>query len=344
VGRVYPNGEFTLGYVAIEKKRIDDSRYERGEVNGIRGVSPEPDEVDTTLGSIAVPHEERLFSSINLAVVENHHIPSRKYGAAGITTYGKRIVRNSGFMLEQEFGRENLSMGTLTIPQFTTTAMRSICANWNYLVRAFFQEMTRIYSREGLTWRYCSVTEIQPKRWADHKQVGLHIHFLWVPVWVGWANQYLVSYNDIRRIWRRLLQNVINSHYNNGAATPAVPNPNFRDERVQKDASAYMAKYMSKGSDIVNEVISHYGEDWIPSQWWSADTTTKKAIKDALVHPTGDMLDALVDICEGNQDALLAYRYEITIERPQRSPLTVGYVGRLNHFGMSAIACLRSTA
>lgn len=343
-GKVYPNGEFTLGFIAKEKKRVDDSRYERGQAGGVFATSPEPDEVYTTCGSVRVPHHERVYSPLNLAVVQNHHTSSVKYGLNGITTYGKRVVRNVGFMMEKEFGRENLSMGTLTIPQFTDNVMRAIAHNWAYLVRAFFQEMKRVYGREGLTFRYVSVSEIQPKRWKNHKQVGLHIHFLWVPVWVDWAKQWLVSYNDIRGIWKRLLENVVRRAIGSSNELPPMPTPNFRDERVKKDASRYMAKYMSKGTDVTQEVAATKGEDCLPSQWWSADTTSKSLLKEAILHPQGEVLAMVVEACESSDELLLDYVFCIEIERKDRPALKVGYVGQLSVLGMSALAYLRSTA
>lgn len=303
-------------------------------------ISPEPDEVDTTLGSIAVPQHQRVFSPLNLAVVQNHHTSSVTYGLKGITTYGKRMVRNAGFLMQEEFGREALSMGTLTIPQFTHNAMSAICQNWGYLVRTFFQEMKRLYEREGLTFRYCSVSEIQPKRWKNHQQVGLHIHFLWVPAWVDWAKTYLVSYNDIRAIWRRLLQNVIDRFHSTADAVPTVPNPNFRDERVRKDAAGYMAKYMSKGSDITHEVVEKYGADWIPAQWWSADSETKKLIQSRMLPLNEEQTEHLVDICEGSRDECVVYVHEITVTRPSRPDLTVGYCGRLTTATMAYLRYL----
>ena len=344
VGKIYPNGEFTLGFIAQEKKRVDDSRYERGQVGEVYATSPEPDYVETTCGNTRIPHEEREFSPLNLAVVQNHHTSSVKYGLNGITSYGKRVVRNVGFLMEKEFGRQNLSMGTLTIPQFTETVMRAIAHNWAYLVRTFFQEMKRLYEREGLTFRYVSVTEIQPKRWRNHQQVGLHIHYLWVPQWVDWAKQWLVSYDDIRGIWKRLLTNVIAKALSTTKELPPIPTPNFRDERVKKDASRYMAKYMSKGTDVTKEVAITKGEDYLPSQWWSADTTSKRLLQEAILHPQGEALAMVVEACESEDETLLDYSYCIEIERTDRPVLKAGYVGQLSVIGMSALAYLRCTA
>lgn len=331
--RVYPNGEFGVGRVPAKSKLAEDERYDRMEVAGWK-FAEEGRRHELEDGTVLHDITDKIQTPApKLGTVSELSQPVQKYGKNGITNYGKRIVRNAGFLMEERFGRGTLQMGTLTIPSFDEPIMLVVCSNWAQLQKRFFEKCKRRYEKYKRPWMYVSVTEIQPRRWNQRKECGLHIHFLAPSYYLGLHNEYTLDDNWVRGAWRACISDLLSAKFPDGFRDDMLPTPNYRREKVKKSAAAYLGKYMSKGSDICEEVIADLGEEWLPSQWWSASSNLKKWLKSRTIHASGHTAEMLMRFCSDGREELLCYSAPVIIESIFGGERIIGYSGRLTEAG-----------
>lgn len=335
--RVYPNGEFGIGRLPAKQKTAEDRRYDALEVEDWEFyVDGRPHELED--GTVLHDATDKIqLPASKLGTVNELSQPTQKYGKNGITNYGKRMVRNAGFLMEERFGKGVLQMGTLTIPSLDEPIMLVICSNWAQLQKRFFEKCKRRYAKYKRPWMYVSVTEIQPRRWNQYGECGLHIHFLAPSYFLGLHGFYTLDDNWVRNAWRECISNLLSAHFPDGFRDEMLVVPNYRREKVKKSAAAYLGKYMSKGSDICQEVCADLGEKWLPSQWWSLSSNLKRLIKNRIIHTTGHTAEMLMHLCKKGSDIHLCYSAPVTIESIFGGERIIGYSGRLTEYGYDLI-------
>lgn len=306
--RVYPNGECSIGYVPASRQSAEDSRQDRGEILGrkivllptVHTLENGDEYIDTTDLYEALP--PKLGITLELSQ------PPKKYGLKGITGYGRKMLRNGGHCLDvsvKGYRGRLPQMGTLTLPSLEPERMRLICVHWGDIVKRFFQECKRHYKRQGLHFDYCSCTEIQPKRWEVRREVGLHLHFLYVSVRIT-KGQWSMDDQWVRDTWRRTIIRFTGAHQ--------VPlQLNFRREPIRQSSAAYLAKYASKGTEFIQEVADECGAECLPSQWWSMSARLKRCIKNNTQTSRSGQAEMLLHICKENMTEYLRYCWVATI-------------------------------
>lgn len=336
-GSIFPNGEFTVGYVGFARIRVDEKRYERGIVGDVQGVSPSPDCVDVSECSISVPHSERTFSELALSVAQNHHKVVKPYGRNGITPFGKRMVRNGAERIQSVNTLARTGFFTLTLPEYPDVIRAGIARNWGYLTRTFFQELTREHKRHNRPFSYVAVTEIQTRRWLESGNPGWHIHYV-CPIYrlSPKRGDYFITADWIRNTWQRLLQNVIDSIPLDGVEF-RTPLPRIDTQRVHSSASAYLAKYMSKGSDLANDIAEQEGEDYIPRQWWSMSTNLRAWVKSNTHRLSEDAITAIFQTYKNPENTFILYANPIMIMHPCRGEIMVAISGRIDKEFLSSV-------
>ena len=252
------------------------------------------------------------------------------------------MVRNGAFLLHKEAKTaigKSLQFSTLTIPPLPPEQEKCICDNWGELVRRFFEECSRQYKRYGKQFKYVCATEIQPKRWAERGEVGLHLHYIYNAEFVKREGTYCINDNFVRQLWRRLLINLLHKHaYTPGGGDSPFPTPMYRREKVQKSAESYIGKYMSKGGKIVDEVRETKGQKYIPKQWWSMDTHTRKdvACRTITTRDRNSISFLLDKIGEKSKEVLYVHEAVITFKFTYLQAdgciahMLVGYGGRMS--------------
>lgn len=337
--RIFPNGEFGIGYLPREKKAIAERRYDSNNVLGYQ-VESLPRKHILEDGTELLDSTDRVLIPVPPRLDPVHELSQRdikSYGVNGITPYGKKCVRNIAYMMEKRMSRGRVSMGTLTIPALTETEMLVICSNWAYLQKRFFEECKRRYARFGKRFRYVSVTEVQPKRWADKRQVGLHIHFLFPTYKVGGKRFWALPDNWVRETWRRQIYNLLVRYFGDGTYQRMIPTPIYDRQTVKKSAAAYMGKYMSKGADICAEIVEEKGASYLPKQWWSCDSQSRKDLKEAMIVSRGATAEMLLQICNAEMAEYYTYMSPVYVPGRIYEELHIGYCGRLNELGTSVI-------
>jgi hypothetical protein len=241
-----------------------------------------------------------------------------KRGSKGISSNGKRLVRSSLFLLEKQFGRGCLSFGTATLPPMATHELEKICLDWSNITRKFFQELTRLLDRRGLSKDFIQVTEIQEKRYSSWGQVCPHLH------WIMQGRENLRSHwaitpDEIRSLWERILSNCLGRPIDGKAAT--------RIEKPKKSLAVELGKYMSKGGKLIKQIAASDKAHLLPTSYWGSSISLKKQVKAAIKIIEGDECESFIDSLESLKADGLASYIHIFREMQDGYNLFIGLVG-----------------
>jgi hypothetical protein len=307
-GRVFPNGEFGVGFrppvgISAEDRRYEaDRRYAEQNAEIIADI-----EIDETLPEgFKYTRTKVLSPPLKLGIGAKSSQPRGRYGKKGITGYGRKMVRNAGTVIQHSVeGRYNrkMCMGTVTLPSYSPETMKRICTHWGDIIRVFFQRIRRRYARYRYDFTYTSVSEIQPARYTSTGEVGLHLHFLFVAIRLG-RGKWVLPHSVVRQYWEETIKNYLGQG-------EMSQHPNYRCDIVNKSAAGYLGKYLSKGGDQVKQVLEEQGEEYLPSQWWNMDNRTRKCIHRHTIVSQGAEADMLLSIC--THDMKEYYRYKRTV-------------------------------
>lgn len=266
-------------------------------------------QVANIAGNLPDPEGDR---PMGLSVVTNSRIHSeqvsasrQKRGTHGITSYGKRMVRSCGAVLEERHGRANLTFGTCTLPALAEDEHELICAEWPRVVQRFFEEWTRLLERRGLDTDYVQVTEIQEKRFKKWGVIAPHLHF----VSQGRMSRrefWRITPDEARSLWERVLSNVLGREVDGKAAT--------RIERPKKSLAGELGKYISKGGKVVKAIISQGKSGMLPAAWWGAARSLKLEVQKSVNEYLGDVAEGLMDNLDSLREAGKLWFHRVYVE------------------------------
>ena len=247
-GRLWPNGEFTIGYSVAGSLERESTHAEmaRG-MNAHLGLSLGPN-------SHSTPDEGAV-----------------KRGVKGLTSHGKKVLKNSIWRMQRLHGRSRMAFVTLTLPSVSFEEGWSISTDWPRIVRVFFQRLGRYFERIGLPTDYAACTEMQSERVDSEGHPALHLHFVCVTKRRG-AKGYAITPGEFRWLWASVVG-------------PLTPDTEFwggveNCVAMKKDASAYMAKYLSKGNADVDAPRSDETGWSLPTSWYSVRLALRQWVLD----------------------------------------------------------------
>jgi hypothetical protein len=122
------------------------------------------------------------------------------------------------------------------------------------------QQLRRTLLNQGLPGEIAIATEIQPNRYSQSGIPALHIHAVFqarLRAKDGWA----IPKGWFLNTWQRILESFLSRKIPTKAST--------RIERIRRTAAGYLSKYMSKGSEQVNQVKQTIGGAYLPTTWWN---------------------------------------------------------------------------
>lgn len=295
--RLWPNGEFGLG--VVRKFRPGPLPPKQQESLAI-SYSWTLSELTTVLHAIEAYGSmsaamEKLCPEFYAATLEEcaalgssndpktHKRAPR--GSKGITTYGRRMLRNGLFLLEKWAGKRNIAMVTCTIPSGPPGMEQAITQRWSEITRVFAQWLHRRLSQAGGCPWVLGCTEVQESRQRSRGGLPLHLHLAFQ---AKAGKRYSVSVCEIREAWER-------------AVTSQIPQAEVlrwdaatRIEKVKKSVVRYLSKYLSKG--VSPDVLALQDEGYkIPSAWWIGVGKFKKAIARQMIVTTGEDATLLHD-------------------------------------------------
>jgi hypothetical protein len=311
--KLWPNGELSLHY----PKKLKIER--------LQGAQRQPD--DTLNACLiraygvagALEARERMGLSNVCNFDKKKNLPSR-YGLKGITSKGRRIVRNACYLLEKEVDRRFLTFATVTLPELPYEQMIAVHASWHKVVEAYRREIRRELINHGLSGEMIGVSEIQPKRWEKTGMPVLHCHFVWHGRKRG--ENWAIATSKHDEIWKRAVKTVI-------ADLDADFSSAANLQPVRKSAENYLSKYMSKGGAAIAEVVSSGLSDLLPRQWWSCSRALSRRIaKQLRIFSQGTQwLLERANMVDGD-----FFDYFVNIEVPGKTGelINVGYYGKLS--------------
>lgn len=316
VGKMWPNGEFGLGFQKRVKMVHDVPEIE----------SPFETPLSTKNLEYAKRQAERQqwcnqtgqsLPSLGLSPLSKSH-KRNKRGLKGISSYGRKMIRNAAYLLQSQAGRSRLSFLTLTLPSVTFAESVTISKNWSEILRIFLQSLSRLLKSRSLPGEITGCTEIQESRTERDGVLGLHYHCVFVGRSVGktWALHYL----EIRNLWARTLQKYVSP----GTDFSATENV----ERVKVDAEQYLGKYMSKGIKAMQSLIDKGWSDVLPAAWWNMSASLKHKVLKSVKVLMGDKADLIVRLVESEAPVFL-YCKPVEIATSDGTPLKVGYFGKI---------------
>ena len=331
-GRLWPNGEFTLGYSfdGEESGEVEDWVWTGGA--GGLGV----DELDERLECLhgwldCVQRVNAVDSAIALRILTLSNAPNSrkatqkvKNGLKGLTGYGTKMIRSGCFLLEESLGKSDCVMVTLTVPTLGRAARIELAQNWGKVTNRLVEYLTRALVKAGRTPAIVGCVEIQTARLEKYRQGYLHLHLV-CPAHSNTGGQWAVDVHDLRRWWGKCLERHISS---------SLPHlPRVETAVVKKSVEGYLGKYLSKGAgEDLDAFIQDLGSDCVPAQWWFASAPMKAAIKSntATGRSCGCLLDSLVNhLLEQGTGEGFEYIRHVDCDF-NGLPVTVGYVGRLS--------------
>jgi len=163
---------------------------------------------------------------------------SRKKGLT-MTRSMARNIRNAGYLLQQLYGKHNLSFLTLTLPDLSLEDLDKCAQSWGGMVDQFLKWLRSKIEAKGDELQYVYCTEVQTERLTKRGEYALHLHLLFKGRKTRRSAWYVTPKNA-RRAWTRCIESVVGHR---AFVTDALENL----QQVRRSASGYLAKYMSKG-------------------------------------------------------------------------------------------------
>lgn len=240
-----------------------------------RGFDP-----SIVLSSLSDMQVETLRGGVALGSsnASKNHTPKSR-GSKGLTSYGKKMLRNGCWLLEQTAGVRAIGMFTGTLPPCDAQTQIKICDEWGEILRIFTQWLhRRLAPHTDKPW-VLGCVEIQEKRQLKEGGLPLHCHLVFH---ARKGNTYIVRKEEFREAWERAIVSCV----------PEAEGLDFqastRVEQCRKSVASYLSKYMSKGftSNVARNLDPAYK---MPSTWWYGVGGFKRRIKKLMVYETGQI-------------------------------------------------------
>lgn len=310
-GRIWPNGNFSMGIGPVGSASIEDEGGDTNIQARYGAAGPIADAVSALTSSNAL----------------NSHTPQTarpQRGLKGISSLGQQSLRSACYLLERDYGKEDLCFATLTVPTLTRSGRVRLAQNWSELVRQFLQWVSRKLIEAGRPTKVCGCTEIQTARLTNRGEGYLHLHAIWPSHSNAASRLWVVEWEELRGWWERALVRF------SGERLPH--HPRVETAPVRKSAERYMGKYLSKGSgECLDEFIADLGSESVPPAWWfmTADMRHQVKAETACGPNTGEVLYAVIQTALEDGDlSVFEWIRPVMVTLTDR-PVHIGWCGRL---------------
>lgn len=317
LGKLYPNGEFVVWKPrCTQDNPLDSMLAPVGVVDRIHSLidaeMPEGDYAAERLSSLGLSIDPILNP-----LPTGDFKPRAIKGLGGITSHGRRMLRNGCFILERKYKTSTLSFLTLTLPGLPEYQLEEVQKNWSDVMQRFKNEFAKTIRDKQLPLDYVYCVEVQEFRARRENFPVLHIHMVFVgrrSPRSAWA----LSPSMVDAMWKKTLEAVLRTTVDVKCAC--------RIEAISKSAEGYISKYISKGSARLQEWWEEGMHEFLPSHWWGMSTSLRTAVRGQTYYGqlVGESLEELMTNKEN-------YKYCKRIDIVWRGiTVTVGRYGRLS--------------
>ena len=278
--KAYPDCWFSIGVIPREVKTTYDKNYDRDyseQFNSCVKIDKQYygykiNEISWLEGHIE--EGNRFISSLKSSQTRP------RYGQNGISSRGKRTVKGASALLQKMYSKERLGFCTLSIPNYSNQQIAMLAQDWGNVVRVFFQRFKRELEKVGQSNELVGVTEIQTKRFEKYGTIAPHIHFAYV-CRAHKNAQFYIHANVIRSLWKETLSYRVGS--TSGKDGQEVEwGASVDCQVVKKNVSSYLAKYISKGSDVVGKIHDMGRKEELPRHWWTISSSLRNKYKKSI--------------------------------------------------------------
>lgn len=196
--------------------------------------------------------------------------PSRKTLEA-MTSNMARNIRNGVYLLEQMYGKDNLSFLTLTLPNLSKDDLSKVCDNWDNMTDQILKSLRKRAEKHRMELEYVYCTEIQTKRLEKRNEYAPHLHIVFRGRH-GRKTSWFTTPKQVRKSWASIIANVLG---HNQFRRDALENL----QRIRKSAARYLSKYLSKGKCCNAKADSGENQVKLRTQWGGMARRLSRQIK-----------------------------------------------------------------
>ena len=338
--RIWEDGTFSLGYVPYsiaeceaEEPPSGYSEFQEDLIaGGIIGFGI-LGQLDRMRENPDVYKRAEMVLPFGSSLAAKSHADRGRRGRVGISTHGKKLVRNAALRLERQVGKNHLTFLTLTIPGIQQDGALNICRNWAEIVRVFQQKLKRMLQSKGLPGEMVGVTEVQEKRFEATKVPALHLHILFQGrhPYRAWA----LTPTEIREAWKDVIRPYL-SLESGEFYWQAMENV----QRVKHSAAGYLGKYMSKGVSTVNALYEVIPDIILPSCWYLCTNTLRRKVRANITYFTSNTFTPFETmLTEDNISTDILWLRPVDLDIGNGRVIRVGYIGRMSHSLLDIIRC-----
>lgn len=261
-----------------------------------------------------------------------------RQGLRGLTPHARRQTKFGTMWLEREHGIKHLTFATLTLPPELTITRQDLESDysnldwleekgkvtprqWSLIINRFNKKLMYELGKHKLPHEYIGVTELQEKRWIEKGQVGYHYH-----VCFKGRKEYgtwMISPSRMEQMWKDACLSVTN-----GDSTISFRS-STNVQRVKKSVTAYLGKYLTKGSALRSLMSEAEFTALCPFAWYSCSATLKKLYKTLIVRYCGREASLMFRSLMSVASEQLSFWKWITVPSPDGTPMYVAWVGEL---------------
>ena len=194
---------------------------------------------------------------LDLALARNSKRPPR-YGLKGLTSQGRRQIWRSLALLEEQ--RSKLVFWTVTLPEEAVVQLGALDAVAAFQDRLRL-ELLRQLELAGAPLLVIGVAELQPARTMREIRPAPHWHVVFPNRRSSRKGDYWLKLEVLDRV-------IASACWSAGIRGKVNLRRAGRTEPIKKSVRAYMAKYMSKGSQDCRRWVGSEHESLLPRQWW----------------------------------------------------------------------------
>ena len=294
--RLWPNGQFSLGYSPAGGME--------------RHLTPQE-------------WADRVSSPLDLTPPSNSHSDrdsgKPRRGSGGMTSYGRKLLRNSVWLMQRNHGKRRLAFCTLTLPPMEYGEFWAVSSNWAEIVRVFYQRLGRLLESRGLPKDYAGCTEMQPGRSEREGVPALHLHFVIVTRRRGHKG-FSLRPCELREIWASVVGRYVWGDY----CWDRCENMQV----VKSDASAYLSKYLSKGSPVGEPPRSDETGWSLPTAWYNVALRVKREVVRG-IRRCPALAQLMEEIIRTRSDRSAFWFLEQVVGEGEMSGKILGYYGHM---------------
>jgi hypothetical protein len=341
LARLYPSGLATASYIRQKFASelfpplgshglTDDQRFQLKQVEhfGIEAAiqaqqvicdNPDPSSplgLSNLSKTVTAENDSSLDYSFQLETLNTRR------GSKGITSKGRRMVKDACAILERDYARSQLSFVTLTLP--TTNAIALQGEEWSMAVRSIKRKILRLLHDAGLPDELVMVSEVQEGRGMRLGVFALHLHVVFVGRFPG--QHWAITTSQIESKWRESCEAIVGKDESTywGASTQMV--------RVKKSLVGYMGKYLSKGCKMLAKVKEADPYFECPRAWYNVTNTLRKKVWKSIQVVSGEAAEDFMEQLQYYSDVLLKFQKYVTITGVDGDEIVVGWYGYVSDY------------